>query len=243
MKMIFKAAAAATFLAIAPASAHASTIMINAISFDTPGYRTGKITHTPTSTTLNNVGIGRLKLGGVDLSTMSAVQYLTYCVDIFHYLHTGTFAMPQLSTYVTNPVKLGQLTTLVGNANAQIALAGTAVARKDASAAAQLAVWEIVFEGGGAYDLAAGDFSVTNGDSGNARTLANTWLNNVTGGSWTRIPRTELGFLFNQTNQSQIFLNAVPEPASWAMLLAGFGFIGSVLRRSSRRRAMPLVLA
>jgi len=33
-------------------------------------------------------------------------------------------------------------------------------------------------------------------------------------------------------------INGVPEPATWAMMIAGFGLIGSTLRRGARRRAM-----
>jgi hypothetical protein len=43
------------------------------------------------------------------------------------------------------------------------------------------------------------------------------------------------------TGQSLISLNfrAVPEPASWAMMLVGFAGIGMTMRRSQRRRVMP----
>ncbi|OSZ72882.1 hypothetical protein CAP39_03915 [Sphingomonas sp. IBVSS1] len=38
-------------------------------------------------------------------------------------------------------------------------------------------------------------------------------------------------------NYAQSFAGAVPEPASWAMMLAGFGLAGVMLRR--QRRALP----
>jgi hypothetical protein len=243
MKTILKVAAMAAGFAMMPAAAQASTIMINSTGFDTPGYRTGKITYTPTATVLNNVGIGRLKLSGVDTTTMSAVQYLTFCVDIFHTLGAGLFTTPSLSTYITNPTKLAQLTTLVGNADALIASAGTAALRKDRSAAAQLAVWEIVYENSGLYNVTAGQFNVMNGDSAAARTIANTWLGNVSGGSWTAVANKRLGFLYSATNQSQIYLTNVPEPATWAMMLVGFGFVGRALRNQSRRGIVRTVLA
>lgn len=233
MNIILKTAAAAAFAAAATTGANA-TVVINSIGFDAPGYRTGKITHTPTNTVLNNIGIGRLALSGTDTATMSPVSYLTYCVDIFHMLHNGMFNPQPLSTYISNPVRLSQLTTLIGNANLAIAGAGNAAQRRDRSAAAQLAVWEIVFEGGSSYDLTAGQFRVSNGDSANARSLANSWLGNVTSGSWTRLPATTTGFLYSSTNQSQIFLSAVPEPSSWAMMILGFGMAGAAMRRRAR---------
>jgi hypothetical protein len=241
MKSVLTAALAALF--VVPASAQAATVMISSTGFDAPGYRTGKIVHTPSATTLNNVGIGRLKLTGTELSTMTAVQYLTFCVDIFHTLGAGTFTMPSLASYVTNPVKLSQLTNLVSNATPLIASAATAAAKRDASAATQLAVWEILYENSGAFDLTAGQFKVQNGDSANARTLANTWLGNVSGGSWTPVAGKKLGFLFNQTNQSQIFLSNVPEPETWMLLISGFFMVGAASRRTARLRNMPVVLA
>ncbi len=240
---LFKAAVAATFLAIVPASAQAATVMVTSIGFDTPGYRTGQITYTPTNLVINNVGIGRFNLTGTDTATMTAAQYLTFCVDIFHGLHTGQFTTPGLGSFVNNPTKVSQLTAFVGNASAQIASAGTAAARKDASAATQLGVWEILYEGSGSYNLNAGNFFVSNGDSANARALATNWLANVTSGGWQSLPNKQLGFLFNQSNQSQIFLNSVPEPASWAMMMIGFGLIGGALRRAQPRRQLGAVAA
>lgn len=243
MKTIFGAALAAACLSILPTNASAATVNVTSIGFDTPGYRTGKISYAPTNFQLNNVGIGRLNLTGTDLSSMTVSQYLTFCVDIFHNLHTGQFTMPGLPSYITNPLKRTQLASYVGNASGFITSAATASARKDASAAVQLGVWEILYEGSGNFSLTGGDFSVSNGDSGNARLLANGWLGNVASGNWQPLPHTQLGFLYNQTNQSQIFLSNVPEPATWAMMLLGFGLIGASARRTTIRRAVPAVFA
>ena len=37
-------------------------------------------------------------------------------------------------------------------------------------------------------------------------------------------------------NELRVFGNAVPEPASWAMLITGFGMVGAVARRSRKAR-------
>jgi hypothetical protein len=243
MKRIVTLAATAAMLALAPTAANAATIVVNSVGFDAPGHRNGNISYTPSSYTLNNVGIGRLKLSGTDAGTMSAVQFLTYCVDIFHTLGAGTFTMPALSSYVTNPLKLTQLTALVSNADPLIAVASTATAKRNASAAVQLGVWEILYEGSGTYNLGSGDFRVSNGDSAAARTLANTWLGNVTGGTWTPAPGKQLGFLYNARNQSQIFLTGVPEPMTWAMMLLGFGLVGNAIRGNAKGRMTRTVLA
>ncbi len=243
MKSIVKAAVAAATLAVLPTSAHAANVMITSTGFDTPGHRTGSISYTPTATTLNNIGIGRFRLAGTDLSTMDPVTFFTYCVDIFHTLGSGVFTMPGLASYVTDGTKRAQLLTFVSNADPFIANATTTNARRDASAAVQLGVWEIVYEGSGAYNLGSGQFSVAGSNSATARSLANSWLGNVTANTWSAAPATEIGFLYNRTTQSQIYLNAVPEPSVWAMLLLGFGFVGGALRRTTRRRSMPVVFA
>lgn len=243
LKILLKAAAAAALLATLPGAAHAATVMVTSTGFDAPGYRTGKLTYSPTNLTLNSVGIGRLKLSGTELPSMTAVQFLTYCADIFHTLGAGTFTMPNLSTFVNNPTKLTQLTALVSNADPLIATAANATAKKDISAAVQLGVWEILNEASGTYNLGTGDFRVVNGDSAAARTLANSWLTNVSTGSWTPVAGKKLGFLYNPSNQSQLFLTAVPEPEAWAMMLLGFGLLGAAVRSSKRRRTLPVVFA
>ena len=35
----------------------------------------------------------------------------------------------------------------------------------------------------------------------------------------------------SNNNEHAFFLNAVPEPASWAMMIAGFGLVGAAMRR------------
>jgi len=42
-------------------------------------------------------------------------------------------------------------------------------------------------------------------------------------------------YLFNVRNGQVIVLGAVPEPAAWAMMLLGFGFVGGAMRAARRR--------
>lgn len=76
-----------------------------------------------------------------------------------------------------------------------------------------------------------------NGTSGtrtitNGRTFANVWLVGANFGS-TPDTRTD-GFKFGTMT-----VGVVPEPASWAMMIAGFGFVGA----AKRRRRGTVVLA
>ncbi|MBA3895889.1 MAG: PEPxxWA-CTERM sorting domain-containing protein [Sphingomonadaceae bacterium] len=57
-------------------------------------------------------------------------------------------------------------------------------------------------------------------------------------GTWQPASGKAVNLLYAPNNQSQIFITAVPEPASWAMMIAGFGMAGVALRR---RRALAAV--
>jgi hypothetical protein len=232
VKLSLKLALGTLCFATTPVSA--ATVMITSTGFDTPGYRSGSLTYTPTSYVLGNVGAGRIKMGGKTVPGGNPVSYLTYCVDIFHTLHSGQFTMPTLASYVGSPLKLSQLTAYVTNADLLIAAASTASAKRDASAAVQLGVWEILYEGSGSFNLNAGQFKFAGGDSATARTLATNWLGKVSSGQWKALSGKRLNLLYSANNQSQIYIGAIPEPASWAMMLIGFGAVGGAMRRSQR---------
>jgi PEP-CTERM motif len=237
MKNLAKAATMAAVLAFAPVSAHAATVMITSTAFDAPGNRTGRLHVVSNNYTSGNVGIGRFALGGVDTATNNPVNYLTYCVDIFHYLGSAVFTMPSLASFISDPVKRADLLTFVTNANPLVNAAAAGTARQNASAAVQLGVWEILYETGTNYSVTAGNFYVDNGNSAAARTLVNGWLSNLASHSWTPVAGQRINLLYNARNQSQIFVGQVPEPATWAMLIAGFGFIGAGVRRARKAGA------
>lgn len=59
-------------------------------------------------------------------------------------------------------------------------------------------------------------------------------------GTGTDFNYEDLGFVFTNV-KTVIIPNGVPEPASWAMLIAGFGMIGSATRR--RRNSLKITYA
>jgi hypothetical protein len=141
--------------------------------------------------------------------------------------------VPLVSYAPLNATQKTQLLALVSNADPNLSLVSP---NADVSAAIQLAVWEIVYETSGTFNAGAGVFKATTNAS--AINLANTYLDNVTGGSWTAKNGYALNTLvsINGANQEQLFLVAVPEPGTWAMMIAGFGLVGGALR-SQRRQA------
>ncbi len=227
MKRMIRAALVAAAIALPMAAQAATTIQINSESFASSS-DTGIIHDAASPFNGASVGIGEFELTGTNLTTSSSATFFTYCIDIFHALSIpSTYTITPLSQLVTDPGKRGQLLTLLTNTTASSA---------DTSAAIQLAVWEIAFETGPTYDVNAGIFSVTGGDSSFARSTANSYLSML--GTWQPASGKAVNLLYAPNNQSQIFITAVPEPASWAMMIAGFGMAGVALRR---RRALAAV--
>ena len=219
---------AALLAAAVPSGAEAAYTITN-YSF-APGSLTGTIQYTPTNLNLN-VGIGRLKLTGTEQPGGDPASFLTYCVDIFHTLTVpATFGFAPIATLIPDATKQTRLLTLIGNADALIAAAAN---KTEATAAVQLATWEIVNENTASYSFSTGTFRSSGGNSDGARALAMTYLDGVTSGAWGTPPNGSLKLFYSPTSQSQI-LTAVPEPATWAMMIAGFGLVGAVTRRRNR---------
>ena len=234
--MKIKTAIAAALLAGSVSTGAEAAYLINGYSWS-PGALTGNIKYTPTGLNLN-VGLGRVKLTGTETPSGDLASFLTYCVDIFHTLQPALFDFASVSTLVPNPAKQTQLLTLLAHADPLIA-AATPANKNQAAAAVQLAVWEIVNESTASYDYAGGTFRSTGGNSDGARALATTYLGKITSGAWAA-PNGQLKLLYSATSQSQV-LAAIPEPATWAMMIGGFGLIGAAAR--SRRARVSYVIA
>lgn len=236
----FAFAAALAAAAITPQAASAS-VVITSIT-DNPGYLTGTLSYTPTNLILGNLGISRFHLSGTEQPGGAAVDFYSYCIDIFHTLHTGAFDLAPVSTLISSTTRQAQLLTLLSNTDPLLAAATTTSQKQLISSATQMAVWEIAFEGAGnPYSVTSGNLSISGGNSAAARTLANTYLSNITSNLWSPVAGKQIGLLYSRDNQSQIFLTAgVPEPATWAMMIGGFGVIGMAARR---RRKMTVTYA
>ncbi|PZU10360.1 PEPxxWA-CTERM sorting domain-containing protein [Sphingomonas sp.] len=213
-----------------------AAVTITGVALDSPGGVNGTITYTPSNPDyVANAAIGRIRL-----TTSTGDTLLSYCIDIFHNLTTGTFTGGTVASAITDAGKVTKLSALLSNGEALVTDA-------DHSAAQQLAVWEIINEGSGVYNLGAGDFFASN-ISANAVSLANSYLANVNNGVWAADPSLSLAVLTSPNNQTQLVfgasaakvLGSVPEPATWAMMLIGFGAIGGTMR-ARRTPIRPVV--
>ncbi len=235
---------AALAIGVAVPSAAQASVTINSITGN-PGFQTGRIIYTPggiggvAGNTAQNLYIGRIRLTGFDNTSMAGVTFDAYCIDIFNWAQKGTFELQAFS--LADPVKQAQVKKLLGHTAGFIDAAGTNAQKQDISAAIQMAVWEIVNEGGTTgYSLDGGLFQVgTNYGTvlGGSRSLAQTYLNDLAG--WanpTGFKYTMMTAINPANNQRQVFLAPVPEPSTWALLIAGFGVVGGAMRTRRRGR-------
>jgi len=156
--------------------------------------------------------------------------FQSFCVDIFHSFNfavqSNDILQPATIISTTAAADLGRLYT---NHHAEIDSHGSSAANE---AAFQLAVWEIVNEGSGTYNLTSGGFKA----SGTGSALAQSWLTELVVAStsdysaniWTVQSMLTTGHGYAQ---DVVVFSAVPEPQTYAMLLAGLGLIGFSARR------------
>jgi hypothetical protein len=165
---------------------------------------------------------GQLSIQLKDTVTGAIQTVQAYCTDIFDYLSLpATFTRGLLSDTVTDATKLAQINALVVNGNAGVNSA-------DASAALQMAIWEIQNETSGHYDVTAGAFHASGPST--ALALANQDIQNVLNGVWKSDPYVTIYQLTSPGNQSLSYASAVPEPATLAIFGAGLVLI-IMLRR------------
>jgi len=166
-------------------------------------------------------------------------SFQSWCLDIFH-----SFGFPVTSTNV-----FATAASIFGGAKAtdlgrlytnQHALIDSTASTANNSAAFQLAVWEIVSEQEGSpYNLGSGNLQVTSGSTGYA--TAQTWLAQLNStpsvsqfdaNVWSVTSNTGP---FGAGAQDVGVFTPVPEPGTYAMMLAGLGLLGFAARRRQKR--------
>ena len=242
------AAAAATGLMMLASPAVAQAVNVTSVAF-TPGSVNGAI---HSSLYNGDTGIGRFEFKGTYAGGTTSFDFFTYCVDLAHYVQLGDVNYADYS--IQSPAALGTMTTakanalnaLISNTNPLLA-AATGQGAINIAAATQMAVWEIMFETQPTWSVtnASSSFyattSASSSSTASAESLANGYLANIASNGWTANNNYQLTLLYSPTHQTQAFLTpSVPEPATWGMLILGFGAIGGALRR---RRAPIAAIA
>lgn len=189
-----------------------------------------------------NVGAGGFKMApdlngnGTMQLTEASQSLVTWCVDIFHTVQSAKYTdgnLSNLSSYLQTKMSASNLNT--SDLKSLVNQRYTTVqqqANNTYSAAFQLALWEIVNETSGTYNLNSGSFKAS-GFSTTAISTAQTWLalnGNNTG-------NFKVSYLFdfnaeaNPNTQNLITMSPVPLPAAFPLFLSGLGILGFALRR------------
>lgn len=168
-------------------------------------------------------------------------SFQAWCVDVFHHFFFGITTNDVLQTAesifgATKALDLGRLYT-----NNHTLIDSTTSARND-TAAFQLAVWEIATERSGNYNLTSGDLRITSESTGFA--TAQGWLDQLNStpsdsqydvNIWSVQGQRAMGW---GAQDLAVFTPMVPEPETYAMLLAGLGLMGFVARRRKTRASV-----
>jgi hypothetical protein len=225
MRNLGLGAAAATAALLLASPAMASTVFISADHLATSAYTTtlgGTVDGTPF-----NLGVYE----SPDILTASfdggpSEQLLVFCVDIFHFFdpaHTPPI------TYQTGPLTTDSsgaqsgtgvpLTPLISGEIGFLASLYETNNSADALAGIQGAIWLTEYTG---LTLSGGSSQVAH-----FQALGSAW-------AATHADNTTFAdAIYSVRGQNQGFVigGQVPEPASWALMIAGFGLAGAMLRR------------
>lgn len=171
-----------------------------------------------------------------------AAEFVAFCIEPLELLPVGSevpYTVVPLSRAATGLGDIGEAkASLIRELFGRRAPAGGfAAMTAETSVAFQLAIWEIVSEkAGSTYDLFSGNASFTRTRATTSSFLsAGLWLKELDGkGPMAKglvVLRNGTVGVQGSGSQDLLVFAAVPEPATWAMLIAGFGLVGAAGRR------------
>lgn len=217
MKQVVK-----TLIAVAAIAAcgAASAVDINSYTFD------------GSSASIAYLGNPETVLAGEISINSSIGSFATYCIDLVNVFGVpssgysfGSYASDEISRLVT-------FAGFYGGSDQSSNAVNTTVEKT----AFQLAIWDAVYDPG-TFDLTSGQFTVTSADAG-VVTQANAYL----AGAFSLPPGSYAtdnlyaftGGVSQQEVRSQDLITAIPEPSTYALMLAGLAGVGFVVRRRSQ---------
>ena len=238
-----------TLSALGSSIAHADTVVLNGFKYSSPQDvnisevgRTIGSTSTPGPHPGQAVDVYAGEFAGLD----NGKSFSAYCVDIYKYdvWHAATnYTAADLSS-VFGAVKANDLGRLAAQRYASVNNAKT-------SAAFQMATWEILFElASTPYKLNTDTFKAVGGSAASgtvanpsAISLAQSWLDSLS--TAPTIVNYDVNYLqVASGNQNLVFFtpsssfipSSIPEPESYALLLAGLGLLVSFAYRRNEQK-------
>jgi PEP-CTERM motif len=210
------------------AAACAALCMMTSAQADTLRFTTTSFGHLDVDTSMTEVeSIGQY------VAQWNGKAFATYCTDIFEPFafditydnyrlvatgEAGGFTAAQANT-------LAKLYAVADNGKTAI------VDTLNESVAFQLAVWEVMNETSSTLSISGpnkGAFYIESGANKSVVSMANTWLNAASNDVATNFRVTRL---VSNGQQDMIVVNEVPEPATYALLVAGLAAVGFTARR------------
>ena len=215
VKTVAKSIAALAVSAAFAAPAFADTVILTDYTY-------------PSAATLSVGAPGYSGGAGQFTGLLNGNSFLTYCTEIGQ-----NFSFNTLYTYsvVSGVTAWGAATSTALDRVLSGAMAAGWPSNATQSAVVQAAVWEVLYETSGTYSFAGGTFIATGtGAVQTALDLADPYW-----ASLGSIPITvHADQLFNPDRQNFLVMTAVPEPGTYAMMLAGLGLMGVIARRRNR---------
>lgn len=221
-----------------PALAAIALLTATAAQADTVDLRYAGPDHTETTSVyVNGTTLNNLLIGSYDLQQQGQPgSFVAYCVDPFQHSNSNyqTYQRAPLTAAQLPPVeavRFANVSKLFGNAYAG------SLASSTKAAGFQLALWEVWHDDG---NLADGIIRSVGGSNAAMVAEAKDLLTLVSGGTvvvgtssvtWTG-PGTAYDLTRYSSNVYQDYVTAVPEPETYALLLAGLGMLGFARRRA-----------
>lgn len=162
-------------------------------------------------------------------------SFQTYCVELTQQFNFGASmsdysiiagaANTEWNLYggnaATTSARLGQLMTYVNTTGA--------VTNASQSTSLQLAIWNIIYDTDNT--LLGGSFKMLSGINSNPGFTLASYANTLLSDSLNTVSNLNVYVLKSPTNQDFLITTAVPEPSTYALLLAGLAGVGFITRR------------
>jgi hypothetical protein len=207
-----KPLALAAVAAVAMQAAHADTVIIDDFVF-TPA----------TSVTVASPNFSGP--AGQFKGLLNGNSFVTYCTDLlqsfaFDTLYNNYSVVSGVTAWgATKANDLNKLMSAAINAGVPVNAAE--------SAAIQAAVWEVLYETSGTYDLGAGSFTATSSDLATQGSINSVNWAGIMAGPVTHT----VDQLYSRENQDFLVITQIPEPGTYALMLAGLAAVVGVARR------------